>query len=95
MYLATKNIKPIKYRSQNTSTHPSIYKPLIVKAKVKSADMIEAMIKSSFLFSRKFITLPFIKLFIPMVAPTIQTIIITSEIAGTKISVVSVILFID
>ena len=87
MYLATKNIKPIKYRSQNTSTHPSIYKPLIVKAKVKSADMIEAMIKSSFLFNRKLLTLPIIKVFIPIVAPTMKTIIIRSPSIGRKISI--------
>ncbi len=56
--------------------------------------MIDAVIKSSFLFSRKLMTLPFIKVFIPMVAPTIQTIIITNVNEGTKISVVNVILFI-
>ena len=57
--------------------------------------MIDAIIKSSFLLSRKLINLPFIKEFIPMVAPTIQTINITSDSVGTKISVVNVILFID
>ena len=56
--------------------------------------MIDAVIKSSFLFRRKLMTLPFIKVFIPMVAPTIQTIIITNVNVGTKISVVNVILFI-
>ena len=57
--------------------------------------MIEAIIKSSFLLRRKLITLPFINVLIPIVAPTIQTIIITSENVGTKISVVNVILFIE
>ena len=56
--------------------------------------MIEAVIKSSFLFKRKLMTLPFIKEFIPMVAATMQTIIITSENVGIKISVVNAILFI-
>ena len=55
--------------------------------------MIDAVIKSSFLFRRKLITLPFIKVFIPMVAPTIQTINTTSDSVGTKTSVVNVILF--
>ena len=55
--------------------------------------MIEAVIKSSFLFNRKLNTLPFIKVFIPMVAPTIQTIIITSVNEGIRISVVNAILF--
>ena len=55
--------------------------------------MIDAVIKSSFLFKRKLITLPFIKEFIPIVAATMQTIIITNENVGTKISVVNVILF--
>ena len=88
MYLANTNIKLIKYTSQNASTQPSMYKPLIIKAKVKITDMIEAILKSSFLFNRKLITLPFIKVFIPIVAPTMNTIIIRSPIKGKKISIV-------
>jgi hypothetical protein len=57
--------------------------------------MIDAVIKSSFLFKRKLITLPFIKVLIPIVAPTINTIINISEIVGIRISVENVILFIN
>ena len=88
MYFATRKIKPIKYTNQSTSLQPSIYKSLTTKIKVKSADMIEAIIKSSFLFKRKLITLPFIKVFIPMVAPTMKTIIIKSVNVVVKYSIV-------
>ena len=78
VYFAIMKIKPIKQTNQNTSPQLPIYKLLIIKAKVKIADMIEAIIKSSFLFNRELIILPFIKVFIPIVAPTMKTIIIKS-----------------
>ena len=90
MYFATTKKKPIKQINQNTSTHPSIYKAPIIKAKIKSADMIEAIIKSNFLFKRKLITLPFIRVFITIVAPIIKIITSASVNGVIKILIVKV-----
>ena len=91
VYFIAKKIKPIKYINPYKSTQGLVEnKP---KKMLDSIIVINAILKSSFLLNSKLITLPFIKVFIPMVAPTIQTINIASDNVGTKISVVSVILF--
>jgi len=55
---------------------------------IKNVDTIEAMIKSIFFKDRKCI-LPVIKVLIPIVAPTIEAIIIRSPSIGKNKSIVN------